>query len=49
MKELCRLLVPLLKSPLAAPQASEVFVELGTSAFEDQQFGNYCTFSFFAV
>lgn len=39
MKELCRLLVPLLHSPLSAYKASAVMVELGTSAFDDQQFG----------
>lgn len=47
MKELCRLLVPLLKSPLTASQACQMFVELGSTAFEDKQLGKlrrfFCT------
>lgn len=35
MVPLCRLLVPLLQSPLAAPQASKTLVRLGEVSFED--------------
>ncbi|KAL3857310.1 hypothetical protein ACJMK2_011991 [Sinanodonta woodiana] len=40
MTELCRLLVPLLKSPLAAPRVKEVFLKLGISSFSDSALGN---------
>ncbi|KAL4223498.1 eIF-2-alpha kinase activator GCN1 [Mactra antiquata] len=39
VKDLCRILVPLLKSPLAAPNACQVMVELGTSVFDDENLG----------
>ena len=41
MRELCRLLVPLLQSPLAAAEACTVIVKLGASAFDDEKFGMY--------
>lgn len=39
MKDLCRLLVKLVKSPLAAPQASQVLVELGAAVFPEKALG----------
>ncbi|XP_052799821.1 eIF-2-alpha kinase activator GCN1-like [Mya arenaria] len=40
MRELCRVLVPLLQSPLAAGNAADVMAVLGASAFEDENLGN---------
>ncbi|XP_071180493.1 stalled ribosome sensor GCN1-like [Mytilus edulis] len=40
MKDLCKLIVPLLQSPLAAPQVSQVFLDLGQASFDDVQLGN---------
>uniref|UniRef100_A0A8W8K250 TOG domain-containing protein n=2 Tax=Magallana gigas TaxID=29159 RepID=A0A8W8K250_MAGGI len=39
MKDLCACLVPLLKSPLGAPEASKVFLSLGQAVFEDNMLG----------
>lgn len=39
MKELCRMLVPLLHSPLSATDACAVMVKLGTNSFDDDKFG----------
>ena len=39
MKELCRVLLPLLKSPLAAPRSSNILVKLGSSSFTDPLLG----------
>nr|XP_022338883.1 eIF-2-alpha kinase activator GCN1-like [Crassostrea virginica] len=39
MKDLCGCLVPLLKSPLGAPEVSKVFLELGQAVFDDSTLG----------
>lgn len=41
MKDLCGCLVPLLKSPLGAPEVSKVFLELGQAVFDDSTLGRF--------
>ena len=41
MKDLCGCLVPLLKSPLGAPEVSKVFLKLGQAVFDDSTLGRF--------
>lgn len=43
MREVCRVLVPLFKSPLGASPATEAFVNLATTTFTDPHFGTLLT------